>query len=77
MHDQPKVVESRIRQELAEFEKFYNRLVSCRVDVYAPEHERRGIVCKGPIDFGLAPADEAVWTTLRGSCSAKERSTWR
>lgn len=27
MHDQPKVVESRIRQELAEFEKFYNRLV--------------------------------------------------
>lgn len=26
-------VETRIRQELAELEKFYNRLVSCRVDV--------------------------------------------
>jgi len=26
-------VESRIRQELAEFEKFYNRLSSCRVEV--------------------------------------------
>jgi len=31
-------VESRIRQELAEFEKFYNRLVSCRIDVEAAEH---------------------------------------
>ena len=37
-------IESRIRQEFAEFEKFYNRLVSCRIDVEAPEHERRGSV---------------------------------
>ena len=62
-------VESRIRQELAEFEKFYNRLVSCRVDVEAPEHERRGSVCKVRIDFGVPPEDAAVWAELRGVVS--------
>jgi len=60
------VVESRIRQELAEFEKFYDRLVSCRIDVEAPEHERRGSVSKVRIDFGLPPEDAAAWTALRG-----------
>jgi len=52
-------VETRVRQELAEFEKFYNRLVSCRVEVEAPEHERRGNQCKVRIDFGLPPEDAA------------------
>ena len=62
-------VESRIRQELAEFEKFYNRLVSCRVDVEAPEHEHRGSVCKVRIDFSLAPEDAEAWAKLRGVVS--------
>lgn len=52
-------VESRVREELAELEKFYNRLVSCRVDVEAPEHEHRGSVCKVRIDFGLAAENVA------------------
>jgi ribosome-associated translation inhibitor RaiA len=50
-------VETRVRQELAELEKYYNRLVSCRVDVEAPEHERRGSLCGVRIDFGLPPED--------------------
>jgi len=62
-------VESRIRQELAEFEKFYSRLVSCRVDVQVPEHERRGSVCKVRIDFSLPPEDAAAWAELRGGVS--------
>jgi ribosome-associated translation inhibitor RaiA len=59
-------VESRIRQELAEFERFYNRLVSCRVEVEAPEHERRGGLCKVRVDFGLPPEDATAWAELRG-----------
>jgi hypothetical protein len=59
-------VESRIRQELAEFEKFYNRLVSCRVEVDAPEHERRGGLCKVRIEFGLPPEDATGWAELLG-----------
>jgi hypothetical protein len=58
-------VESRIRQELAGFEKFYNRLVSCRVNVEAPEHERRGSVCKVRIDFSFHPEDAEAWSKLR------------
>jgi hypothetical protein len=52
-------VESRIRQELAELEKFYNRFLSCRVDVEMPPHERRGSVSTVQIDFGLPPEDAA------------------
>jgi hypothetical protein len=59
-------VESRVRQELAELEKFYKRLVSCRVDVEAPEHERRGSICKVRIDFGLAPENAAARARLEG-----------
>lgn len=50
-------LESRVRQELAELEKYYNRLLSCRVDIEAPEHEHRGAVSKVRIDFGLLPED--------------------
>lgn len=59
-------VESRIRQELAEFEKFYNRLVSCRVDVEAPKRERRGGVSKVRIDFGLPAEDAKTRADLEG-----------
>ena len=59
-------VESRIRQELAEFEKFYNRLASLRIDVEAPAHERRGSVCKVRIDLGLPTEDAKAWAELQG-----------
>ena len=59
-------VESRVRQELAELERFYNRLVSCRVDVKAPAHERRGGLSQVRIDFGLPPEDAAKWAELQG-----------
>jgi len=59
-------VESRIRQELAELEKFYNRLMSCRVEVAAPEHERRGSLSRVRVDFGLQPEDATLLTKLRG-----------
>ena len=59
-------VESRIRQELAQFEKFYNRLLSCRVEVEAPKHERRGSVSKVRIDFGVPAKDAATRAELRG-----------
>ena len=48
-------VESRIRQELAEFEKSCNNLLSCRVEVEAPKHERRGSVSRVSIDLGIPP----------------------
>lgn len=52
-------LESRVRQELAELEKYYHRLLSCRVEIEAPEHERRGGMSKVRIDFGL-PAEDVV-----------------
>lgn len=58
-------VEFRIRRELAEFEKFYNRLVSCRVEVEAPKHERRGSVSKVRIDFGVPAKDAATPAEVR------------
>jgi hypothetical protein len=59
-------VEFRIRRELAEFEKFYNRLVSCHVEVEAPRHERRGSVSKVRIDFGVPVEDAASGLEVRG-----------
>lgn len=59
-------VESRIRQELAEFEKFYNRLLSCNVEVEAPKHERRGSVSRVRIDFGVPVEDAAFELEVRG-----------
>ncbi|MBZ5637106.1 MAG: HPF/RaiA family ribosome-associated protein [Acidobacteriia bacterium] len=60
-------VESRIRQELAEFEKFYNRLLTCRVEVEAPKHDRRGSVSKVRIDLGVPAKDAATPGELRGA----------
>lgn len=59
-------VESRVRQELAELEKFYNRLLSCRVEIDVPEHERRGRPFEVQIDIGLPPQDAAVRAQLEG-----------
>ena len=64
-------VESRIRQELAELERFYNRLMSCRVDVMGPEHERRGSLSKVHVDFGLPPEDATLLTELRGDAARR------
>jgi ribosome-associated translation inhibitor RaiA len=60
-------VEFRVRRELAEFEKFYNRLVSCRVEVEAPKHERRGSVSKVRIDLGVPAKDAVTPAELRGA----------
>jgi ribosome-associated translation inhibitor RaiA len=57
-------VEFRIKRELAEFEKFYNRLVSCRVEVETPKHERRGSVSTVRIDLGV-PSEDAAAAELR------------
>jgi ribosome-associated translation inhibitor RaiA len=46
-------VETRIRQEMAELEKFYSQIVSCRVDVEVPEHRRHGSVSKIRVDLGV------------------------
>ena len=53
-------VESRVRQEFAELEKFYDRLVSCRVRVEVPSHERRGSVAKVRIDFEIPASDVGI-----------------
>lgn len=60
-------VEFRIRRELAEFEKFYNRLVSCRVEVEAPKDGKRGSVSKVRIDLGVPATDAATPAKLRGA----------
>lgn len=60
-------IEFRVRRELAELEKFYDRFVSCRVDVEAPEHKRRGSVFKVHIDFGLHPQDATAWAKFGGA----------
>ncbi len=65
------VVEFRIRRELAEFEKFYKRLLSCRVEVEAPKHERRGSVSKVRIDLGV-PAKDAMTPAALRSAEAKQ-----
>ena len=46
-------VQTRVRQELAELEKFENRIMSCNVDIYLPEHPHRASVSKVQIGFGL------------------------
>ncbi|MBZ5635599.1 MAG: HPF/RaiA family ribosome-associated protein [Acidobacteriia bacterium] len=60
-------VESRIRQELAEFEKFYSRLLSCRVEVEVPKDEHRGSVSKVRIDLGVPAKDAGTPAELRGA----------
>jgi ribosome-associated translation inhibitor RaiA len=58
-------VESRIRQELAELEKFYNRLAGCRVEIEAPAHERRGGLSKVLVDLELPTEDAKAWAEWR------------
>jgi ribosome-associated translation inhibitor RaiA len=54
-------VESRIRQELAELEKFYTQLAGCRVEVEAPAKERRGAFSKVQVDLDLPAKDAKAW----------------
>lgn len=60
-------IEFRIHRELAKLEKFYDRFISCRVDVEAPEHQRRGSVFKVRVDFGLHPEDATAWANFGGA----------
>jgi len=59
-------VETHIRQELAELEKYYNRIVSCRVDVEFPEHPRRGSVSKVRLELNVPAQDAVTPARLRG-----------
>jgi ribosome-associated translation inhibitor RaiA len=63
-HNTPPIedVEFRIRRELAELEKFYNHLVSCRIDVELPAHKRQGSMAKVRIDLGVPAARAAAET---------------
>jgi hypothetical protein len=70
-------VEFRIRRELAEFEKFYHRLVSCRVEVELPKHQRRGSVSKIRIDFGVPAEGAATTPTVRGAPAKADTGTCR
>lgn len=45
--------ETRVRQEVAELEKFYHWLVSCRVDIELPEHRRHGSLSKVRVHLGV------------------------
>ena len=60
-------VEFRIRRELAELEKFYNRLVSCRVDVELPENPHKGSLSEVRIDFAVPAKDAATPAEVRGA----------
>jgi len=60
-------VEFRIRREFAHLQKFYNRLMTCRVDIEAPEHEHRGAMHKIRIDFGFPREDAKEWAELEGA----------
>jgi len=68
LNTQPiETVEFRIRRELAEFEKFYNRLVSCRVEVEVPKDERRGSVSKVRLNLGVPAKDAETPGEVRGA----------
>lgn len=60
-------VEFRIRRELAELEKFYNRLVSCRVDVELPKNPHSGSLSEIRIDFEVPAKDAATPASVRGA----------
>jgi hypothetical protein len=62
-------VEFHIRREFTHLEKFYDRLVSCRVDVEAPEHKHRGGVDKVRVDFAFSRGDAKEWAELEGATS--------
>lgn len=59
-------VETRVRQERAELEKFYHRIVSCRVEVQLPEHPRRGSLCKVLLELRVPSEDATTPAALRG-----------
>lgn len=60
-------IEFRIRREFAHLEKSYNQLLSCRADVEAPEHERRGSRYKVRIDLAFSRQVATEWAELEGS----------
>jgi hypothetical protein len=75
-HNTPPIedVEFLIRRELAELEKFYNHLVSCRIDVELPAHKREGSMAKVRIDFGVPAARAAAETEhLKGDSATQGR----
>jgi cold shock CspA family protein len=71
-------VEAMVRKEAAKLEKFYPRIMSCRVSIEVPEHRRRfGGLHHVRIDLGL-PGGELViknQPSLRGSIPEEDGKT--
>jgi len=71
-------IEARVRKEAAKLEKFYSRIMSCRVVIEVPEHRRRyGGLHHVRIDLGV-PGGELVIKnepSLRGSIPEEEQKT--
>ncbi|HEY7305378.1 MAG TPA: hypothetical protein VH601_14745 [Bryobacteraceae bacterium] len=65
-------VETRIWQEVAELEKFYNRIFGCRVDVELPSHSRRASVAEVRLLFRVPTKDAATPAEFRGGAANTE-----
>jgi hypothetical protein len=60
-------VETRIRQEAAELEKFYQRILRCRVDLEYPKHPRKRSEFKVRLELLVPTADAATPARFRGA----------
>ena len=60
-------VETRVRQELAELEKFYDRIARCRVDVELPHHRRKGSLSEVRVELRVPVEDAATSPAIRGA----------
>lgn len=57
--DRSPAVEARIREHAAELERFFDRIVSCRVAIEVPQRRRQGNLCHIRIDLKV-PGKEIV-----------------
>ena len=60
-------VETRVRQELAELEKFYDRIAKCRVDVELPHHRRKGSLSEVRVELRVPVEDAITPPAIRGA----------
>ncbi len=60
-------IETRVRQELAELEKFYDHIARCRVDVELPHHRRKGSLSEVRIELRVPAEDAAIAPAIRGA----------
>jgi ribosome-associated translation inhibitor RaiA len=60
-------LETRIRQELAELEKFYDHIAKCRVDVELPHDRRKGSLSEVRVELRVPVEDAATPPAIRGA----------